>query len=152
MKFAWLRRWLRSINASIDVLRQGLLHSFIGNIRDTETPVQATPQLVFRLNYKNDEIGTLEFSETKWRFTYSNWFKNQSVIKPFANFPDVNREYISDDLPPFFESRLPGISQPQVEAFLKDTSQVSEGETKAALLKQFGRRTITNPFELAPAF
>jgi hypothetical protein len=35
---------------------------------------------------------------------------------------------------------------------LKEKEQVSEGETKAALLKQFGRRSITNPFELTPAF
>ena len=137
MKITWLRRWQRSENASI---------------QDAEKPLQSAPRLIFRLIYENNEIGTLEFSDSQWRFIYSDWFKNQSDIKPFANFPDANREYISDDLPPFFESRLPGVSQPQVEAFLKEKVQVSEGETKAALLKQFGRRTITNPFELAPAF
>lgn len=137
MKITWLRRWLRSENASL---------------QDAEKPTKSASQLVFRLVYENIEIGTLEFSNNQWRFVYSEWFKNQSEVKPFANFPDVTREYISDDLPPFFESRLPGVSQPQVEAFLKGKAQASEGETKAALLKQFGRRTITNPFELTPAF
>ncbi len=132
-----LRRWLRSEKASL---------------QDAEKPIKAAPQPVFRLVYENNEIGTLEFSNNQWRFVYSEWFKNQSDLKPFANFPEVTREYVSDDLPPFFESRLPGVSQPQVEAFLKGKTQVSEGETKAALLKQFGRRTITNPFELTPAF
>jgi len=132
-----LRRWLRSEKASL---------------QDAEKPIKAAPQPVFRLVYENNEIGTLEFSNNQWRFVYSEWFKNQSELKPFANFPEVTREYVSDDLPPFFESRLPGVSQPQVEAFLKGKTQVSEGETKAALLKQFGRRTITNPFELTPAF
>lgn len=137
MNIPWLRRWRRSENASL---------------QDAEKPTKSAPQLVFRLIYENDEIGTLEFKDNQWRFVYSEWFKNQSEIKPFANFPDVTREYSSDDLPPFFESRLPGVSQPQVEAFLKGKAKVSEGETKAALLKQFGRRTITNPFELTPAF
>lgn len=133
----WLRRWQRSDNTSA---------------QDTEQPMQPAPRIVFRLIYEGNEIGALEFSEGQWLFAYSEWFKNQSKIKPFANFPDASREYVSDDLPPFFESRLPGISQPQVEAFLKNKTQASEGETKAVLLKQFGRRTITNPFELKPTF
>ncbi|MBN8680490.1 MAG: HipA N-terminal domain-containing protein [Chitinophagales bacterium] len=137
MKITWLRRWQRSENVSV---------------QDTEQQMKSAPRLVFRLVYENNLIGTLEFSESRWRFVYSDWFKNQSEIQPFANFPDVNQEYVSDDLPPFFESRIPGTSQPQVEAFLKEKVQASEGETKAALLKQFGRRTITNPFELTPAF
>jgi HipA N-terminal domain len=137
---AWLHRWKRSYKSGAP---------------DTEQPVQSAPRIVFRLMYEKDEIGTLEFSEDKWVFAYSNWFKDQTDLKPFANFPDINREYVSDDLPPFFESRLPGISQPHVEAFLvalKKREQINEGETKVALLKKFGRRTITNPFELQPAF
>lgn len=137
---AWLRRWTRSENAST---------------HDAEKPMQSAPRIVFRLMYKKDEIGTLEFSTDKWVFAYSDWFKSQTEIKPFANFPDVTREYVSEDLPPFFESRLPGISQPQVEAFLvllKAQKRINEAETKAALLKKFGRHTITNPFELQPAF
>lgn len=137
---AWLHSWKHSDNASAP---------------DAGQVLQTAPRIIFRLTYKNDEIGTLEFSERKWTFVYSDWFKGQSAIKPFANFPDVNRVYISEDLPPFFESRLPGISQPQVEKFLellKAQEPVNEGETKVAPLKQFGRRTITNPFELQPAF
>jgi hypothetical protein len=136
MKITWPRRWQRSKNASI---------------KDTKESTNPASRLVFCLIYEHNEIGVLEFSKDQWRFAYSDWFKKQSEIKPFANFPDVNREYVSDDLPPFFESRLPGISQPQVEAFLKGKSG-SEGETKAKLLKEFGRRAITNPFELTPAF
>ncbi len=117
---------------------------------DNEKPLQSAPRTIFRLNYKKDEIGTLEFSGGQWTFSYSDWFKDQSTIQPFANFPDKSREYVSDDLPPFFESRLPGVTQPQVEAFLK-RKQINEGETKVALLKEFGRLTITNPFELQPA-
>lgn len=138
---AWLNRWKRSDN---------------DGSQDTEKQMQSTPRIVFRLIYKNDEIGALEFSGSKWVFAYSDWFKNQSEIKPFANFPEVSREYVSDELPPFFESRLPGISQPQVEAFLallkEREKTINEGQTKVALLKKFGRRTITNPFELRPAF
>lgn len=136
---SWLLRWTRSNNTSVP---------------DTKIPIQEAPRIIFRLMYKKDEIGTLEFSNKSWTFIYSDWFKNQSGIQPFANFPDVNREYVSEELPPFFESRLPGITQPQVEAFLRNqkNEQINEAETKVALLKKFGRLSITNPFELQPAF
>jgi len=136
MIFKRLCRWLRSEKASPG---------------GAEKTIQVSSTSIFRLVYEKNEIGTLEFSDNQWRFVYSEWFKNQAELKPFANFPEVSREYISDDLPPFFESRLPGVSQPQVEAFLRGKVQVSNGETKAALLKEFGRRAITNPFELMPA-
>lgn len=122
------------------------------NTQDKKKAAQSVNQAVFRLIYNNDQIGTLEFRAGQWFFSYSDWFKNQSDIKPFANFPNVTREYVSDDLPPFFESRLPGVSQPQVEAFLKNKDLIDEGELKVALLKKFGRRSITSPFELQSAF
>lgn len=135
---------------------EGLVRSDKASPTKTESPVIAKYPIVFRLIYQNNEIGTLKFTGNKWVFFYSEWFKGQSDIKPFANFPDVDRqEYVSDELPPFFESRLPGISQPQVEAFLEDLKsdkKINEGDTKVELLKKFGRRTITNPFELQPAF
>jgi len=136
---SWLLHWTRSHNTSVP---------------DTKIPIQEAPRIIFRPMYKKDEIGTLEFSNKSWTFIYSDWFKNQSGIQPFANFPDVNREYVSEELPPFFESRLPGITQPQVEAFLRNqkNEQINEVETKVALLKKFGRLSITNPFELQPAF
>jgi len=125
------------------------------NAKTQEEPVIAPPtQVIFLLLYKNHEIGTLEFSSDQWVYSYSEWFKSQKVIKPFANFPDVTRQYFSFDLPPFFESRLPGASQPYVEDYIKKIKKdqgESEATLKAALLKQFGRRTISNPFELQPA-
>lgn len=137
-------------------LLRRLKRSDKASTQDAEKQMQSPTRIVFRLIYKNNEIGALEFSNDKWVFTYSDWFKNQSVIEPFANFPDANQEYVSNDLPPFFESRLPGTSQPQVEAFLvhliEREKTINEGQKKVELLKKFGRHTITNPFELQPAF
>jgi len=135
-----------------------LLSLFRSDKTDTqgaEKLTQSFSQIVFRLMYKKNEIGTLTFDNNSWVFVYSDWFKNQSAIKPFSNFPDVNQKYDSVDLPPFFESRIPGYSQPHVEAFLAHLymeKPINEVETKAALLKKFGRFTITNPFELQSAF
>lgn len=132
----------------------GLVRSDNASPNKTEKSTTPSLPIVFLLMYKNDQIGTLNFTGGCWVFTYSDWFKGQSEVKPFANFPDVNREYVSEDLPPFFESRIPGISQPHVKTFLqmlKSKNLVNEGETKVALLKEFGRRSITNPFELQPS-
>lgn len=127
----WLRRWKRSDDS--------------GSHEN-----QSEHTAAFRLTYNRHEMGTLEFVHDKWVFKYAEWIKNQSEIKPFANFPDLNKEYIPEGLSPFFESRLPGVSQPQVEDFLKGKEMTKEGDTKLALLKKFGRRSITNPFELQP--
>jgi len=137
---AWIVGLVRSDNASPGI---------------TEKSTTPAPPNVFLLIYKNNIIGKLIFTGKNWVFTYSDWFKDKSGMKPFANFPNVSQEYISEDLPPFFESRIPGLSQPQVEAFLyelRSKTHINEGEMKAALLKEFGRRAITNPFELQPTF
>lgn len=127
----WLRRWKRSDDS--------------GSHEN-----QSERTTVFRLTYNGYEMGAWQFVHDKWIFKYAEWFKNQSEFKPFTNFPDLNKEYVSDDLPPFFESPLPGVSQPQVEDFLKGKEMTKEGDTKVALLKKFGRRSITDSFELQP--
>jgi HipA N-terminal domain len=132
----------------------GLMRSDKASPIETAQSTTHDDPIVFLLMYKGNQIGTLKFTGDRWVFIYSDWFKIQSGIKPFANFPDIDKEYVSEDLPPFFESRIPGLSQPQVEVFLqelKSKADITEKETKVALLKKFGRRTITNPFELQPA-
>ncbi|MBU6342522.1 MAG: hypothetical protein KGS48_13590, partial [Bacteroidetes bacterium] len=64
---SWLQRRKRSQDASVP---------------GTTIPIQIAPRIIFRLMYKKDEIGTLEFNNESWTFIYSDWFKNQSDIQP----------------------------------------------------------------------
>lgn len=100
----------------------------------------------FQLNLENQPVAYLNFENDHWSFKYSENFKETSGIKPLANFPDINKEYKSETLWPFFVARIPSLSRKRVkqaaeEKGIKDNDMIS-------LLTQFGRKTITNPFEL----
>lgn len=114
------------------------------------TKTQAESHEKFELGYKSLEIGVLIFKEGEWVFKYSEDFKRQTQIQPLIDFPDTNKTYRSDELWPFFLSRLPGLSQPGIKELLRK-EQISEDD-EAALLKRFGQKSITSPFTLVPEF
>ena len=112
------------------------------------TKPQAQSHERFELGYKELEIGTLTFKDDEWVFRYSDEFKRQAEIQPVIDFPDITKTYRSDELWPFFLSRIPGLRQPAVKELLyKENINVDD---EAALLKRFGKTSITSPFTLVP--
>jgi HipA-like protein len=112
------------------------------------TKMKAQSHEKFGLGYKELEIGTLTFKDGEWVFRYSEEFKSQDEIQPLIDFPDKNKTYRSDELWPFFLSRIPGLSQPAIKELLRK-EKISEDD-EAALLKRFGKTSITSPFTLVP--
>jgi HipA-like protein len=102
--------------------------------------------VVFILHINDLEIGTLTLKEGEWYFKYSEEFKTQDDYKPLINFPNKNKEYSSLQLWPFFASRIPGLGQPIVKDFLHKMG--IEKADEVSLLKEFGKRTISNPYVL----
>ena len=103
----------------------------------------AEDDATFNVNLGKLLVGTLLYSDGMWYFNYSNEFKMQKRILPLANFPNKDKEYSTKDLWPFFASRIPSNAQLQLDKNQPKHDMVT-------LLRQFGRRTITNPYELAP--
>lgn len=101
---------------------------------------------VFELTFKDLVIGTLKLHEGVWTFAYSEAFKNQHAVKPLMDFPNVNKTYTSDELPPFFALRIPGLGQPKVQEVI--TKEKIDEHNEAKLLERFGKVSITNPFQL----
>jgi hypothetical protein len=99
----------------------------------------------FRLYYAKDLVGNLSFVDGYWKFEYSDEFKIQDKISPLINFPQKEKIYQSSTLWPFFASRVPS-----------NTQLMLSGETQSndltSLLKKYGKRSITNPFELQATF
>jgi HipA-like protein len=124
---------------------KGLFKEPLGFV-DTKTPRLNTER--FELGYKELEIGTLLFKDGEWVFKYSEDFKRQTEIQPLIDFPDKTKTYRSEDLWPFFLSRIPGLSQPAIRELLRQ-EEINEDD-EAALLKRFGKTSITNPFTLVP--
>lgn len=84
-------------------------------------------------------VGTLIYSGGVWSFFYSEEFKKQEKASPLVNFPQKDKVYESDQLWPFFASRLPGNAQLGQEASKDDI---------VTLLQKYGRHVITNPYVL----
>ncbi len=111
-----------------------------------EMKVSPDTRAEFLLLHGNLLIGTLSVTESMWRFEYSEEFKKRGELRPLVEFPDLNKVYEKPYLWQFFASRIPSMDQPDVEVVL-ERENIAEDDV-VALLKRFGKRTITNPFEL----
>lgn len=100
----------------------------------------------FKLMLDELEIGRLSYKEDKWIFEYSEAFKETTGIKALAGFPDISKQYVSEELWPFFSSRIPSLARTKVKKAVE--AEGIEENDLLALLNRFGRKTITNPFEL----
>ncbi|HZR78651.1 MAG TPA: HipA N-terminal domain-containing protein [Chthoniobacterales bacterium] len=116
-----------------------------------DIPADAADQepIVFSVMLDDLEVGRLRLEAKEWVFSYSDAFRAQRKIKPIVDFPNLEREYRSADLWPFFLLRIPSLKQPAVQEFLREENV---GKPNAVLLlKRFGKRSAANPFELVPA-
>jgi HipA-like protein len=103
----------------------------------------------FFLKYGDVLVGTLSVEDGLWKFEYSDQFKQIKSLRPIVEFPDVDKVYESKELWQFFASWIPSPEQPEVEEILK-REHISEDDS-VSLLKRFGTRTISNPFQLEAA-
>lgn len=121
----------------------------IGLLRSEATETMQTPtnqEMIFYLTLKKVQIGRLHLHDGIWTYAYSDEFKQQSWIKPLVDFPTPEKVYEADTLWPFFESRIPSLNQPYVQDVVK-RKKIDINNT-AAMLTEFGHRTIANPFAL----
>lgn len=100
----------------------------------------------FRLVYGKQLIGMLTYENGKWKFEYSSEFKINFSLEPITDFPDKSKTYVSEELWPFFATRIPALNQSY--QFKKiERANVSKNDP-VGLLKLFGSDTITNPYRL----
>jgi HipA-like protein len=108
------------------------------------TPMDVTVE--FELYFKKMIIGTLRLHQGMWSFSYSEEFTLQNEISPIVDFPDKTKTYQSHGLFPFFSSRIPSIQRLKLQKVIPHNVIQDE----VALLKAFGKQTITNPYQLIP--
>ena len=111
-------------------------------------PLPVEEKIAFKVMLDSSLIGTLRAENGEWVFTYSEEFRNQKEINPIVDFPAIDKEYRSRILWPFFALRIPSQEQPAVRDFIR--SQPEEKADAGILLKEFGARSIANPFRLVP--
>ena len=120
-------------------------HSEGNNNLETPKGVHAE----FELKYKTLIIGHLGLNDGTWIFYYSKEFKEQDELRPIVQFPDKDKVYKNEELWPFFTIRIPGLNQPEIQNILE--SEDIDKTNEVALLQRFGKKTISNPYELVGA-
>jgi hypothetical protein len=108
-----------------------------------------TRRIEFQLTYGSLCIGVLAYEDHIWEWAYSGEFKAQDKVRPLVEFPDTSRIYRTEELWPFFATRVPSLKQTAVRALIEKERIDPDDEVK--LLERFGRRTVANPFELKTA-
>lgn len=104
----------------------------------------------FILQVDDIRIGTLYCEKGSWFFKYADDFKQHAAeYNLITGFPDLSKTYQSDNLWPFFQIRIPGLKQPAIQEIL--AKEKIDKENEVALLKRFGYKTITNPYQLIMA-
>ena len=107
-------------------------------------------QAKFILSVDKIKVGTLSCHDGEWYYKYSNEFKQQGdQYKKIVGFSDLDKTYKSAELWPFFRIRIPGLKQPAIQEIIQKENIDKESDVE--LLKRFGKRTISNPYELEEA-
>jgi hypothetical protein len=99
------------------------------------------------LHIGNVPVGELACEAGLWTFVYTQQFKaRRDEFFPIVGFPDLDENYQSEQLWPFFLVRIPGLGQPEVQETI--AKEKLDATNEAQLLRRFGERTIANPFVL----
>jgi HipA-like protein len=105
----------------------------------------------FILKVDEIKIGILTSKDGLWYFKYTDEFKDYvNEYNRIVGFSDLNKTYKSEVLWPFFQIRIPGLKQPAIQEILKN--EKIDKANEVALLKRFGQKTISNPYELEVSF
>lgn len=126
----------------------GLLKKFFG--KGDEPIITHLPHeenATFELKVDKIKVGILHCENGEWQFRYTEEFKqHKDEYNRITGFPDLDKVYRDVTLWPFFQTRIPGLKQPAVKEILEKEN--IDVDNEAALLKRFGKKTISNPYEL----
>lgn len=112
-----------------------------------ETHLPVNEQATFQLKVDDITVGILQCEKGNWEFHYTDEFKKHTdEYNRIVGFSDLNKTYRNETLWPFFQTRIPGLKQPAVKEIL-EKEHIDE-DNEVALLKRFGKKTISNPYEL----
>ena len=114
---------------------------------EIEIHLPANAKATFELKIDKVVVGKLLCEDGVWKFMYTDEFKElRNQYNHIAGFSNLDKVYSNETLWPFFQTRIPGLKQPAVKEILKNEKINETNELE--LLKRFGKKTISNPYEL----
>lgn len=131
----------------LEKLNKQIKNWFNKGDEEVDTRLPKAEKATFVLTVDDIQIGILHCEEGIWEFKYTEEFKQRvSEYTLIVGFPDIDKTYRSKELWPFFRIRIPGLKQASVQEVIKKEHIDQANEVE--LLKRFGRKTISNPYEL----
>ena len=112
------------------------------------------------LIWKNEEsrrrfkIGILTYDNNNYKFKYVDPELNDAKKNGFDFYPgfdEMNKEYVSNELFPNIDTRLPNVSRPDYLSIL-NSYNLDLSSSKFEILKATKGRLITDNFEFVPSF
>ena len=132
-------------------IKKILISLFSKGDEDMKLHLPKEENATFVLMIDDIKVGTLHCEQGIWEFKYTEEFKKRAAeYNLVKGFPDLEKVYKNETLWPFFRIRIPGLKQPAIQEIIKKENIDQENEV--ALLKRFGKKTISNPFLLLPSF
>lgn len=123
------------------------LFSKSGEGDEMEIHLPKNANATFELKVDKVVVGTLHCENGEWEFKYTEEFKGlRNKYNHIAGFSNLDKVYHNETLWPFFQIRIPGLKQPAVKEILEKENINETNELE--LLKRFGKKTISNPYEL----
>lgn len=96
-------------------------------------------------NGKRILVGELWQDDTEFVYEYSEEFKAIRELEPIPGFQDLEEEYRSEHLWPFFQARIPPLGRKDVAEVLERRG-VDTNDT-LRVLSAVSSRSIANPYE-----
>ncbi len=125
------------------------MHRLLGTRPGIPDQAEATAphaRATFELRLNSLVIGVLSLEDGRWTFRYSDELREHREVRPLPIFPDISQTYQSDELWSFFKMRVPSLKQPAINEIVMNEG--IDANDQVQLLRRFGRRTVSNPFEL----
>ena len=98
-------------------------------------------------------VGELSFDGKDYRFRYlagSALAQRDAGFRPLVAFPDFEQEYVSDDLFPTFENRIPSPAHADYVAYMEWLALPAERRDALSVLGRSGGVRATDLFEVFP--
>ena len=103
------------------------------------------PPPTVQVLFEGEPVAELKSLRGKYLFRYLAGFRFKGLAS-LPGFPDLEKEYESVELFPFFEERIRDLRRPEIKESVH--TKVLNEQDKLALLCTLGRRSVTDSYEL----
>lgn len=103
------------------------------------------PPPTLQVLYRHELVAELERYPQGYIFRYLPAFRELGIL-PFPGLPPGQGEIPSEDLPVFFQERLPDMKRPEIQEKIR-LLKIPTTDT-LRLLAELGSHVVTDPFEL----